>query len=82
MLRNNGKYLKAQEKIRKVKEDSIRERKNLLEEVIMVINEIQDIKAIQKSEEEKDIMRDSIINCKRSEFIDKIMELDHISKQF
>lgn len=82
MFKSDSKYSKVKEEIKKAKEDSIRERKNLLEEVIMAINEIQDIKAIKTSEKEKDIMRDNIINCKRSKFVDKIIELDRISKQF
>lgn len=81
MFGSNREYLKLQEEKRKSEEDSIRVMKNILEEAIMTINEIQDIQAIEISEQEKDIMRNNIINCKRSKFTDKIIELDRLSKQ-
>ena len=80
MFGSNRQYLKLAEEKRQAQEDSIRERKNLLEDVIMTINHIQDIQAIGITEKEKDIMRNNIINCKRSEYIDKIIELDKLSK--
>lgn len=82
MMGSNREYLKLQEEKIKTQKDSIREMKNILEEAIMTINEIQDIQAIKIAEEEKDKMRNSIINCKRKEFTDKIIELDRLSKQF
>lgn len=84
MLRKNNvieQYEKLNEQFLKEREDNIRSQKNLLEDMIMVINEIQDIQAIGISEKEKDCMRNSIINCKRSEYTDKIIELDHRSKK-
>lgn len=81
MFGSNREYLKLQEEKRKSEQDSIRIMKNILEEAIMTINEIQDIQAIGISEQEKDIMRNNIINCKRSKFTDKIIELDRLSKQ-
>ena len=80
MFGSNREYLKAKEEVRQVKNDSIRERKNMLEEIIMTINEIQDIQALGISEREKDIMRNNIINCKRSDFVSKIIELDRYGK--
>ena len=56
--------------------------KNILENAIMTINEIQDIQSIKIEEKQKDIMRNNIINTKRSEFVNKIIELDRLSKQF
>lgn len=79
MIGSNRK-LKAKEEVRQAKNDSIRERKNMLEEIIMTINEIQDIQALGISEREKDIMRNNIINCKRSDFVSKIIELDRYGK--
>lgn len=76
----SNRKLKAKEEVRQAKNDSIRERKNMLEEIIMTINEIQDIQALGISEREKDIMRNNIINCKRSDFVSKIIELDHYGK--
>jgi hypothetical protein len=80
MFGSNREYLKAKEEVRQAKNDSIRERKNMLEEIIMTINEIQDIQALGISEREKDIMRNNIINCKRSDFVSKIIELDRYGK--
>lgn len=80
MFGSNRQYLKLAEETRQAKENSIRERKNLLEDVIMTINQIQDIQAIGITEKEKDIMRNNIINCKRSEYTNKIIELDSRSK--
>lgn len=76
----SNRKLKAKEEVRQAKNDSIRERKNMLEEIIMTINEIQDIQALGISEREKDIMRNNIINCKRSDFVSKIIELDRYGK--
>ena len=76
----SNRKLKAKEEVRQAKNDSIRERKNMLEEIIMPINEIQDIQALGISEREKDIMRNNIINCKRSDFVSKIIELDRYGK--
>jgi len=71
---------RLEEQTIKAVEDSIRERKNLLEEAIMTINQIQDIQAIGITEKEKDIMRNNIINCKRSEYVQKLIELDNLSQ--
>ena len=51
-----------------------------LEDAVMMINEIQDIQAIGISENEKDIMRNNIINKKRTEYVTKIIELDGAEK--
>lgn len=55
--------------------------KKTIEECIMALNEIQDIQAIKISEEDKDKMRNSIINKKRTEFVTKIIELDDLQNQ-
>lgn len=81
MFGSNREYLKLQQETEKAKQDSIRERKNLLEDVIMTINQIQDVQAIKIEEKEKNMMVNSIINSKRSEYVDKIIELDCLSKQ-
>lgn len=64
---NENKYLREQ--LKKQIEDSI-----------MTINQIQDVQAINVSEAEKDIMRNSIINAKRTEYVTKIIELDRPRK--
>ncbi len=82
MFGSNREYLKQQDKKIKEQKDTIRAMKNILEDAIMTINEIQDIQSLGISEKEKNIMRNNIINCKRSNFVDKIIELDRLSKQF
>ena len=64
---NENKYLREQ--LKKQIEDSI-----------MTINQVQDVQAINVSEAEKDIMRNSIINAKRTEYVTKIIELDRPRK--
>lgn len=64
---NENKYLREQ--LKKQIEDSI-----------MTINQIQDVQAINVSEAEKDTMRNSIINAKRTEYVTKIIELDRPRK--
>lgn len=55
--------------------------KKQIEDSILALNEIQDIQAIKISETEKDMLRNSIINKKRTEFVTKIIELDGSGKQ-
>ncbi len=82
MFGSNREYLKQQQERKKEQKDSIKVMKNILENAIMTINEIQDIQSIKIEEKQKDIMRNNIINTKRSEFVNKIIELDRLSKQF
>lgn len=54
--------------------------KEQIEDSILTINEIQDVQAIKISDAEKDMLRNSIINKKRTEFVTKIIELDGSGK--
>lgn len=49
--------------------------KELLEDFVITINELQDIQAMKINEEEKDKMRNSIINNKRTKYVTKLIEL-------
>lgn len=51
--------------------------KQLLDEFIMTINEVQDIQALNLSEEEKDNMRNTIINQARTKYVTKLIELSN-----
>lgn len=51
--------------------------KELLDDFIMTINELQDIQAMKIKEEEKDKMRNSIINNKRTKYATKLIELSN-----
>ena len=56
----------------------LKEKQNeLLDDFIMTINEIQDIQAMKINEEEKDKMRNSIINNKRTKYVTKLIELSN-----
>lgn len=62
----------------KILRKQLREKqKELLEDFIMTINELQDIQAIKIKEEEKDKMRNSIINNKRTKYVTKLIELSN-----
>ena len=51
--------------------------KILLDEFIMTINEIQDIQSLDLSEEEKNEMRNEIINHARTKYVTKLIELSN-----
>lgn len=53
------------------------EKEKLLEDFIMTINQLQDIQAMKIKEEEKDKMRNSIINNKRTKYVTKLVELSN-----
>ena len=54
--------------------------KILLDEFIMTINEIQDIQSLDLSEEEKDEMRNEIINHMRTKYVTKLIELSNANE--
>lgn len=54
--------------------------KELLEDFVMTINELQDIQAMKIKEEEKDKMRNSIINNKRTKYVTKLIELSNTNQ--
>lgn len=51
--------------------------KQLLEEFVMTINEIQDIQYLNLLEKEKDEMRNTIINNARTKYVTKLIELSN-----
>lgn len=58
--------------------DQLRKTQNeLLEEFVMTINQLQDIQAMKIREEEKDKMRNCIINNKRTKYVTKLIELSN-----
>ena len=54
--------------------------KILLDEFIMTINEIQDIQSLDLSEEEKEEMRNEIINHVRTKYVTKLIELSNANE--
>lgn len=75
-LIRQGKYIAELEKhIKLIEKDSKNKQKNMLDDFIMTINEIQDVQAVKATEEEKDKMRNSIIDNKRTKCLEKLIEL-------
>lgn len=73
-----GKYItELEQNLKLTKKNSKDIQKLLLDDFVMTINEIQDIQAMKIDEEEKDKMRNSIINKKRTEYVTKIIELSN-----
>lgn len=80
-LIRQGKYISELEKnIKLIKENNRETQKLLLDDFIMTINEIQDVESTKESEKEKDRMRNSIINKKRTEYVTKLIELSNTDK--
>lgn len=73
-----GQYIKQLEKnIRLTKRNCKDIQKQLLDDFIMTINEVQDIQSLNLSEEVKDSMRNSIINNARTKYVTKLIELSN-----
>ena len=51
--------------------------KQLLDDFIMTINEVQDIQSLNLSGKEKDEMRNTIINNARTKYVTKLIELSN-----
>lgn len=51
--------------------------KQLLDEFIMTINQIQDLQSLNLPEEEKNEMRNTIINNARTKYVTKLIELSN-----
>ena len=78
IIKKQKEYIKQLELNLKITKKNNKEiQKVLLDDFVMTINEIQDIKAINISEKEKDHMRNSIINKKRTEYVTKLIELSN-----
>lgn len=77
-IKKQKEYIKELEKNIKITKNNSKDmQKILLDDFILTINEIQDIQAINISEKEKDHMRNSIINKKRTEYVTKLIELSN-----
>lgn len=81
MLRRKPENYKAMIENRDDLIDQLRKTQNgLLEDFVMTINELQDIQAMKIKEEEKDKMRNSIINNKRTKYVTKLIELSNTNQ--
>ena len=82
-IKRQGEYITELEKnIKLTKKNSKDIQKQLLEDFTMTINEIQDIQALNMSEAEKDKMRNSIIEYKRTQYVTKLIELSNTDQSF
>lgn len=77
-IKNQNKYIKQLEINLKLTKKNCKDiQKQLLDDFIMTINEVQDIQSLNLSEEEKDNMRNTIINQARTKYITKLIELSN-----
>lgn len=73
-----GKCIAELEKnLKLTKRNNKETQKQLLDEFIMTINQVQDIQSLNLSEEEKDEMRNAIINNARTKYVTKLIELSN-----
>ena len=63
------------------KKNSKEMQKQMLDEFIMTINEIQDIEALNYPEKEKTHMRNTIIDNARTKYVTKLIELSNICQE-
>lgn len=83
-IKRQGKYIHELEKhISLLNKTHRTEKKNMLDDFIITINEIQDIDAIkEKTEEEKKQLRNRIIDKKRIDYLTKLIELSSTDQSF
>ena len=73
-----GKCITELEKNLKLTKRNNKEiQKQLLDEFVMTINQIQDLQSLNLPEEEKDEMRNTIINHARTKYVTKLIELSN-----
>lgn len=63
------------------KKNSKEIQKQMLDEFIMTINEVQDIEALDIPEKEKTHMRNTIIDNARTKYVTKLIELSNTTEQ-
>lgn len=80
--RQGEKIIELAKNIELIKKDNIEIQKKMLDDFIMTINEIQDVQEIKATEEEKDKMRNSIIDNKRTKCLEKLIELSSTRQSF
>lgn len=77
-IRKQGEYIMELEKNIKLTKNNYKDmQKQLLDDFIMTINELQDIQSINVNEKEKDDLRNSIINNARTKYVTKLIELSN-----
>ena len=77
IIRQGNCIIELEKNLKLTKRNNKEIQKQLLDEFIMTINQLQDIQALNLSEEEKDEMRNTIINHARTKYVTKLIELSN-----
>lgn len=77
IIRQGNCITELEKNLKLTKRNNKEIQKQLLDEFIMTINQIQDIQSLNLSEEEKDEMRNTIINHTRTKYVTKLIELSN-----
>lgn len=77
IIRQGNCITELEKNLKLTKRNNKEIQKQLLDEFIMTINQIQDIQSLNLSEEEKDEMRNTIINQARTKYVTKLIELSN-----
>lgn len=82
IIRQGNCITELEKNLKLTKRNNKEIQKQLLDEFIMTINQIQDIQSLNLSEEEKDEMRNTIINHTRTKYVTKLIELSNTDQSF
>lgn len=77
IIRQDNCITELEKNLKLTKRNNKEIQKQLLDEFIMTINQVQDIQSLNLSEEEKDEMRNAIINHARTKYVTKLIELSN-----
>ena len=77
IIRQGNCITELEKNLKLTKRNNKEIQKQLLDEFIITINQIQDIQSLNLSEEEKDEMRNTIINHTRTKYVTKLIELSN-----
>ena len=77
IIRQGNCITELEKNLKLTKRNNKEIQKQLLDEFIMTINQIQDIQSLNLLEEEKNEMRNTIINHARTKYVTKLIELSN-----
>ena len=77
IIRQDNCITELEKNLKLTKRNNKEIQKQLLDEFIMTINQVQDIQSLNLSEEEKDEFRNAIINHARTKYVTKLIELSN-----
>lgn len=80
IIRQGDYIAELNKNLKLTKKNSKDIQKILLDEFIMTINQVQDIQSLNLPEEEKDEMRNAIINHARTKYVTKLIELSNANE--